>query len=75
MEFKKNVGEIDRVVRVVVGLAALGAYFANVLAAPLSYILILIALVLFATAAMSSCALYTLLGINTGAAEAKGNKK
>ncbi len=72
MEFKNNVGEVDRVVRVVIGLVALGIYFANYISAPVSYILLLIALVMFFTAAMSSCLLYTLLGINTSAS---GKKK
>ncbi|MFA5106316.1 MAG: DUF2892 domain-containing protein [Candidatus Micrarchaeia archaeon] len=71
MEFKKNVGEADKVVRVIIGLAALGAYFSNMLMAPLSYVLVLIAIVMFFTAATSSCWLYTALGLSTCAAEKK----
>lgn len=71
MEFKKNVGEIDRVVRVIIGLALLGVYFANMVEAPASYLLILVALIMFFTAAMSSCLLYVPFGINTCGTEKK----
>ncbi len=59
---KKNVGSIDAIVRIVVGLAILG--FAFTLEGPMRWIG-LAALVPFATAAVGFCPLYTLLGINT----------
>jgi hypothetical protein len=57
-----NVGSIDRVVRVVLGLALLSAFF--LLAGPLRW-LALAGLVLLLTAAFSFCPLYRVLGINT----------
>lgn len=65
MKIVNNMGNADRAVRIVVGLAALYAFFAGMLSAPLSYLLLLIAVVLFATAAIGWCHLYTLLGIST----------
>ncbi|MCI0503357.1 DUF2892 domain-containing protein [Candidatus Micrarchaeota archaeon] len=61
---EKNVGKTDRIVRVVLGVvvAALGFTY---LAAPLSYVAYLIALILLFTGAYGTCGLYTLVGINT----------
>ena len=56
---KKNVGSIDAIVRIVIGLAIVG--FAFTLEGSIG----LAALVPFATAAVGFCPLYTLLGINT----------
>jgi hypothetical protein len=58
---KKNVGTVDRIVRVVVGIALLAwmAMTGNLLG--------LIGIVPLATAALSWCPLYSPLGLNTGA--------
>lgn len=57
--FKKNVGGLDRAVRVIVGLAILGAgYYYHTWWG-------LLGLVLLFTAVTSSCYLYTLLGLST----------
>jgi len=57
-----NVGSIDRVVRVVLGLALLSAFF--LLEGPLRW-LGLAGVVLLLTAAFSFCPLYRVLGLNT----------
>lgn len=62
--FKKNVGTADRVIRVLVGLALIGAYFAYPTMA-YGWVLLVLAAIALATAAMSSCLVYTLLGIRT----------
>ncbi len=60
---KTNVGGIDRVLRIVVGLALLAGFFLN---ADASYRwLYLIGIVPLATGLFSTCPLYSLLGINT----------
>lgn len=59
---KANVGSVDRIVRIVIGIGLLALFFA--LDAPLKY-LGLIGLVPLATAALNWCPLYTLLGIDT----------
>jgi hypothetical protein len=59
----KNVGGIDRVLRIIVGL---GLLWYALFAAPTGYNWIgWIGLVPLATAFMSFCPLYTLLGMNT----------
>jgi hypothetical protein len=71
--FEKNVGQIDRIVRLVVGvvLAVVGYLY---LAAPLSYVAYLLAVIMLFTGLMGTCALYSLIGINT-AAKAQAAKK
>jgi hypothetical protein len=56
---KQNVGNVDRIVRIVIGvaIAALGIAFKSWLG--------LIAIVFFATAAVSTCPLYMPFGIST----------
>jgi hypothetical protein len=58
----RNVGSIDRIVRVVVGLALLSLWF--VLSGPARY-LALVGLVPLLTAAIGFCPLYTLIGVKT----------
>lgn len=61
--FQKNVGNLDRIVRAVLGAALLIAFFAMPEA---SYRWVfLIGIVPLATAAMGSCALYSIFGIST----------
>ena len=57
-----NVGSMDRVVRVVLGLGLLSAFF--LLEGPLRWVG-LAGVVLLLTAAVSFCPLYRVLGINT----------
>lgn len=60
---KKNVGKIDRVLRIVLGLALLAGYVVNNDGA-YSW-LYLIGVVPLLTGLMSSCPLYSILGIST----------
>ncbi|MBK5927368.1 YgaP family membrane protein [Rhodobaculum claviforme] len=61
--FAKNVGTIDRAVRILVGLALIAGFFMNP-DASLRW-LYLIGIVPLATGVFGSCWLYTLLGVNT----------
>lgn len=59
----KNVGNIDRIIRIVVGLALIAGFFLN---SGGSYSwLYLIGIVPLATGLMSSCLLYRLFGFTT----------
>jgi hypothetical protein len=58
----RNVGSIDRMVRVVLGLALLSLWF--VLSGPVRYVA-LVGLVPLLTAAIGFCPLYTLIGLKT----------
>ena len=62
---KKNMGAVDRVIRIV--LAALFAvlYFTGTVAGTLGLVLLVLGGVFLATSLISFCPLYTLVGINT----------
>lgn len=61
--FAKNVGTIDRALRIVVGLALLLGFFLN----PASdwRALFLIGIIPLATGVFCTCGLYSVLGVNT----------
>jgi len=58
----RNVGTIDRIIRLVLGVVLLGLYGA--LEPPLRY-LTLVGLIPLGTALLGNCPLYTLFGIST----------
>lgn len=60
---KKNVGKLDRTLRIVVGLALIAGFFLN---RDSAYgWLYLIGIVPLVTGLMSSCPAYSILGVNT----------
>ena len=62
---EKNVGTIDRVIRFIVGIALLAAFALNMVTAPLSYLVLLIAIIALVTGAVGTCPAYSVMGINT----------
>ena len=61
--FKTNVGGIDRILRIVVGLALIAGFFLNTEAS--MRWLYLIGIIPLATGLMRTCPLYSILGIST----------
>ena len=61
----KNVGTIDRVVRGLAGIAAIGAYSMGVVSGTWGIVALVAGVVLLGTAAIAWCPPYTLFGINT----------
>jgi len=62
---KSNVGGIDRVVRVLGGVALLAAGFLAGISEPWNYVAMGAGVVFIATSMISFCPLYTILGINS----------
>ena len=63
---KKNVGSTDKIIRIVIAIAsAYYAYTGAFEAAWLSYVLYAVAALMVITTFMSSCPLYSILGIKT----------
>ena len=62
---EKNVGMIDRVVRIILGIVLIGMFALNMVTAPLSYLVALIGVIALVTGTVGTCALYSLLGMNT----------
>jgi hypothetical protein len=68
--FKSNVGKVDRIIRVILGVLLIGNVF-FALHHPIGWI----GVVLLATGLAGSCPLYSMLGLNTkSAAERVGLK-
>ena len=62
---KKNVGTVDRIVRVVIALLVGALIVTGQLTGVLAIILGVFAIVFLATSVLSFCPLYTLFGIST----------
>ena len=68
---KKNMGTVDKVIRLLVALVLAGLYLANVITGTLGIILLVVAVVFVLTSFVSFCPLYVPFGINTGAKKEK----
>jgi len=62
---KKNVGNIDRIIRAIVGIAALAAFFMASTTGILHWVYLVVGVIGLGTAAMSSCPIYSILGLKT----------
>ncbi|MDQ7080176.1 MAG: DUF2892 domain-containing protein [Paracoccaceae bacterium] len=61
---KKNVGTVDRIIRAIIGVVLIAAYF---MYPDMAYKLValIVGLILLVTAILSSCLLYSIFGIKT----------
>ncbi len=59
----KNISSIDRILRIVVAIAILGLYLANVITGTLAIILLVVAIAFIVTSMLSYCPMYQILGI------------
>jgi hypothetical protein len=62
---KKNMGNVDRTLRVLVAIAIAVLYFTNVISGTLGLILLILAVVFVLTSLVSFCPLYLPFGIKT----------
>jgi hypothetical protein len=62
---KKNMGTIDKVIRILVAIVFLILYFTNTVSGILGIILIVISAIFVLTSLIGSCLLYIPFGINT----------
>ena len=58
-------GNIDKIIRVLVAMVIAILFFTNIIAGTLGIILLIVAGVFVLTSLISFCPLYTLVGINT----------
>jgi len=63
---KKNMGTIDKVIRILVAVVFAVLFFTNVITGVLGIILLVLAAVFVLTSLISFCPLYWPFGINTG---------
>ena len=66
---KKNMGFIDKVVRILVAIVVIALYFTNVISGVLAIILLIFAGVFILTSLLGFCPLYIPFGLNTGKKE------
>ena len=66
---KKNMGTIDKVIRILVAVVVAILYFTHVVSGTLGIILLVLAGVFVLTSLISFCPLYLPFGINTGKKE------
>ncbi len=62
---KKNMGNIDRIVRILIAVVVAALYFTNVISGTLAIVLGVLAIVFLATSMVSFCPLYTIFGLST----------
>jgi hypothetical protein len=62
---KKNVGGIDKVIRILMALVVIVLYFVHAISGPLAVILLILSAILILTSLISFCPLYWPFGIST----------
>jgi len=62
---KKNMGNADRIVRILLAAFVAVLYFTNIISGTVGVVLLVLAGVFVATSLVSFCPLYTLIGMNT----------
>jgi len=62
---KKNMGNADRIVRILIAAVVAVLYFTHVITGVLGIVLLVIAAVFVLTSLVSFCPLYTLVGLDT----------
>lgn len=62
---KKNMGSIDKIIRILIAVIIGVLVFANVVTGTLGIVLLILAAVFIITSLVSFCPLYTLIGLNT----------
>ncbi|MBS1617924.1 MAG: DUF2892 domain-containing protein [Bacteroidetes bacterium] len=63
---KKNMGNLDRVLRVIVALVIVALYFAGVVSGSVAIGLLVVGGIFVLTSIVGTCPLYLPFGINTG---------
>ncbi len=68
---KKNMGTIDKVIRIIIALIVVALYYTNVISGTLGIVLLVLAGVFVLTSLVSFCPLYMLIGLKTNKADGK----
>lgn len=62
---KTNVGTVDRMIRLVLGIVMVVLYFSETLTGTLGYVLMAVGVVFVVTSMIGFCPLYAIVGFNT----------
>jgi hypothetical protein len=66
---KKNMGLIDKVIRILIAIVVIALYFAIVISGVLAIVLLIFAGIFILTSLIGFCPLYLPFGLNTGKEE------
>jgi hypothetical protein len=62
---KKNVGTVDKVIRIMVAVVVVALYFTNVISGTLAYVLLALSAIFVLTSILNFCPIYYLLSLST----------
>ena len=62
---KRNMGNIDRIIRIIIAIVVAALYFTGAIPGTLGIILMVVAAVFVLTSLFSVCPLYSIVGMNT----------
>lgn len=62
---KKNVGSIDKIIRLIIAVVAIYVAYNGMVASPWNYVLYAVAAIMVGTALMGSCPLFSIFGIRS----------
>ena len=62
---KNNMGNTDRIIRVVIAAVIAILFINNIITGVLAYVLLVVGVIFLLTSLVGSCPLYTFLGINS----------
>jgi hypothetical protein len=62
---KKNMGNLDKIIRISVAIAFAGLYFGGIITGTMGIVFLVLGGVFVLTSLVSFCPLYTLVGLNT----------
>jgi len=68
---KKNIGGADKIIRILIAVAAVVLYFTNIITGTLGVIVLALGGVMLLTSLINFCPLYTIVGIKTCKTETK----
>jgi hypothetical protein len=68
---KKNMGTIDKVIRILIAVVIVILYLVNAISGTLAIVLLALAVIFILTSLLSFCPLYLPFGINSGKKEEK----
>ena len=71
---KKNMGNADRIVRILAAAVLAGLYFGGIITGTIGLILVIVAGVFLLTSLVGVCPLYSLVGINSCPRKTTGQK-
>ncbi|AMC10408.1 hypothetical protein Lupro_03700 [Lutibacter profundi] len=66
---KKNMGSIDKIIRVLVAVVIAVLYWQGIISGTLAIVLLVLGIVFLLTSLINFCPLYTIFGINTSKKE------